>query len=80
MKPKTTAPMMNAFLLERQLESARQEIDSLRRLTDYAIALIMAAGGRVEISHDKIEGWQNSPWRHEFDGRTHVFIAGAKAR
>lgn len=61
------------IVANKRLDDAHAEINVLRRLTQYTIAMIAASGGRVEIPDDKIREWSKRPWRHEFDGTTHIF-------
>ena len=70
----------SALILGKQLEAARKEIETLRKLTNYTVAIIVAAGGRVEMTSDEIENWSKRDWRHENDGTLHVFSALSKAR
>jgi len=56
-----------------KLKKAHADIAILRQLVDYTIAIIVAAGGRVEIPADKLADWAATSWRHENDGLTHVF-------
>ena len=56
-----------------KLRKAEEDIIILRRLVDHTIAIIVAAGGRVEIPCDKLEEWSSRPWRHENDGVFHIF-------
>jgi hypothetical protein len=63
------------LIANERLRKAYEDIDILRRLVDHTVAIIVAAGGRVEIPSDKMEDWSNRPWRHEHDGKTHIFMA-----
>jgi hypothetical protein len=71
--------VQSALILEKQLEAARQEIATLRTLTNYTVAVIVASGGRIEIPDNKIEEWSRLEWRHESDGLNHVFTTGDAA-
>ena len=61
------------LIANEKLKKAQQDIAILRQLADYTIAIIVAAGGRVEVPSDKLSEWSSTPWRHENDGLTHVF-------
>jgi hypothetical protein len=65
------------FIANEKLKKAHEDIAILRLLADYTIAIIVAAGGRVEIPSDKLSDWAALPWRHENDGVTHVFSTEA---
>lgn len=62
------------LIANEKLRKAEEDITILRRLVDHTIAIIVAAGGRVEIPCDKMEEWSSREWRHENDGTTHVFL------
>ena len=62
------------LIANEKLKKAEADIAILRKLVDHTIAIIVAAGGRVEIPAGKMEEWSRRPWRHENDGVTHVFI------
>ncbi len=64
---------VSAFILEQKLIAAQKDIETLRMLVDYTLAIIAAAGGTVSFSNEHLEQWRDHPWRHEFDGREHVF-------
>jgi hypothetical protein len=66
-----------AFILERQLEAANKDIAVLRLLVNHTVAIITAAGGRVEIPAEKHEEWSKREWRHENDGVKHIFTTSA---
>lgn len=61
------------LIANEKLRKAEEDIAILRRTVDHTIAIIVAAGGRVEIPCSKMEEWSKSPWRHENDDTTHVF-------
>jgi hypothetical protein len=61
------------LIANEKLKKAEREIATLRELVDYTIAIIVAAGGRVEIPADKITEWSSYSWRHEADGSKHLF-------
>lgn len=61
------------LIANQKLEKAYADIAVLRKLVDHTIAIITAAGGRVEISADKMVEWSKRSWRHENDGATHIF-------
>lgn len=63
------------LIANEKLKKAEADIAILRRLVDHTIAIIVAAGGRVEIPASKMEEWSRRSWRHENDGVTHVFTA-----
>lgn len=66
------------LIANQKLEKAKKDIAVLRELVDYTIAIITAAGGRVEVPADKLDDWSSREWRHENDGVTHVFTTKAK--
>lgn len=67
------------LIANEKLKKAEADIAILRRLVDHTIAIIVAAGGRIEIPADKMDEWSSRPWRHENDGAMHVFtVASAK--
>ena len=66
------------FIVQQQLAKAQADIVTLRTLVDHTIAIIVAAGGRVEIPADKMDEWSQSSWRHENDGVTHTFTTERK--
>ena len=68
-------PETSLLIANQKLLKAEQDIATLRRLVDYTVAIIVAAGGRVEVPADKIEDWSKVEWRHENDGEMHVFTA-----
>ncbi len=64
-----------SLLIENEkLRKAEEDIAILRRLVDHTIAIIVAAGGRVEIPCNKMEEWSRREWRHENDGTMRVFL------
>jgi hypothetical protein len=65
----------SALILGKQLEAARQEIATLRTLTNYTVAIIAAAGGRVFVPADMYDKWSKRQWRHESDSLGHLFEA-----
>jgi hypothetical protein len=69
----TFTPEKSLLIANAKLEKADQDIATLRRLVDYTVAIIVAAGGRIEIPMDKFEEWSRREWRHENDGEMHVF-------
>ena len=70
--------MDSALILEKKLHAAQRDIEVLRQLVDYTVAMIVAAGGRIDVPADKVSEWSKRPWRHENDGVTHTFTtAGA---
>lgn len=66
------------LIANEKLRKAEQEIVTLRRLVDYTVAIIVASGGRVEIPVEKIDDYSKCQWRHENDGKTHVFSAAGE--
>lgn len=66
------------FILEKQLDQARQEIEALRTVTSYTLSIITHFGGRVEIPDDTMKTYAITSWRHEFDGVTHIFSVESK--
>jgi predicted trehalose synthase len=70
---KTFTPEKSLLIANAKLEKAERDIATLRRLVDYTVAIIVAAGGRVAVPTDKLEEWSEREWRHESDGETHVF-------
>ena len=65
----------SVFILSEQLRKAKQEIATLRRVVDYTIAIVVGAGGRVEVPSAALTEWSNHAWTHENDGTTHIFTA-----
>lgn len=61
------------LIANQKLEKARADIAVLRQIVDYTIAIITAAGGRVEIPAEKMADYSSRSWRHENDGVTHIF-------
>ena len=66
------------LIANQKLDKARADIAVLRQLVDYTIAIITAAGGRVEIPAEKMDDWSRRSWRHENDGVTHIFTTEGK--
>jgi hypothetical protein len=67
------------LIANEKLDKAEKRIAVLRDLVDYTIAIITAAGGRVEVPAGKLDEWSSREWRHENDGVTHVFTTKAKS-
>jgi len=65
-----------ASILQKQLETARQEIATLRKVVDHTVAIIAGAGGRVEVPTSKHDEGSKLHYRHESDGTTHIFTVG----
>lgn len=66
-------PADSILVLKEQLRKASLDITALEAVCAHTLALIAAAGGRVEISAADHDRWSALPWRHEFDGSRHVF-------
>lgn len=67
--------MDSAFILQKKLDAAERDIASLRTIVDHTIAIIVGAGGRVEVPVAQHDEWSAFSWRHENDGIRHVFTA-----
>lgn len=65
----------SALVLEQQLNAARLEIASLRKLTEYTLAIILASGGRIELTNQQVADGERASWRSENDGSRFVFEA-----
>ena len=65
--------MDSVLVLQEKLDVAEKDIASLRKVVDHTIAIIVAAGGRVEVPVARHDEWANRSWRHDNDGVTHTF-------
>jgi hypothetical protein len=55
----------SVFILTEKLKKAEAEIEVLRGLTSWTVAIIMAAGGRVVVPHELAEKRDHLQWRKE---------------
>lgn len=68
-------PETSLLIANKKLRKSEQEVATLRQLVNYTVAIIVAAGGRVEIPSNKIEEWSKREWRHDSNERSHVFTS-----
>lgn len=59
--------MDSAFILTEKLRKAEQDIKVLRELTDWTVAIIVAAGGKVFVPETIAAEASQMKWRREAD-------------
>lgn len=68
------AQIESVLVLQKQLAKAEQDIEALREVVDWTVQIIVAAGGRVEVTPETAAQLSQMKWRREADRNTGAMV------